>query len=290
MPVGGLKSADIDHTIRVKQRNITNYQYRSLECSGPGMWRGLALDTDYLARITTLQLSLSTQEECKHAIIWLDSTPNLASLDLSLFGDISWGFDEPFAFMKPVLGPRMLKSLRLEHVSFSNGTTKLAQFVRLDKLEELHLVSCDSTCFLLRDLKRQPLCLKTFIVVEDEGRDPCLSYNDFVRYLDSPERISLWLCPQMDGSGVMFDWSALQAHASAIKYLRVEYGEVMPALPTQKSESDFARFCRSAVNLEQLSMSWIDIDPDSHEGPSLLPIVYFLVSPAREAYLDVSIC
>jgi hypothetical protein len=94
----------------------------------------------------------------------------------------------------------------------------------------------------------------------------------------------------MDGSGVMFDWSALQAHASAIKYLRVEYGEVMPALPTQKSESDFARFCRSAVNLEQLSMSWIDIDPDSHEGPSLLPIVYFLVSPAGEAYLNVSIC
>jgi hypothetical protein len=192
LPPGGFVSADIDHTIRAKQRGITNYQYRSSECSGPGLWRGLALDTDYLARITTLQLILNTPEDCKHAIIWLDSTPNLASLDLSLFDEIVFEFDEHFAHMKPALGPRMLKALRLENVGFSNG-------------------SCDNFCFLLRDLKRQPLSLKTFIIIENDTdvHDFDANCNDFLRSLDSPSRISLCICPESYSPNGMLDWSAL---------------------------------------------------------------------------------
>lgn len=278
-------SVDIESIIRFKQRNVTNYQYRY---NGPDIWLNLAPDEDDLSRVTSLQIYLKDRKDCKHAAILLDSTANLASLDIELGIEYHLNlFKTLLHYTRLVNGPRGLKFLRMEMVEFSDGVDTLEQLVKLEVLEELQLIGCPEYGFLLEDLKRLPLVLHALRIHEyDMDTQECEEdSNQFLRSLASLNSVSLKLDPDFTlpgGSPNILDWSSLRACAPVLKYLRLEYHSTKPPFPCQKSASDFAVFCRLAANLEQLAISGIEVGSDASgsasEGTSFKGISHFLVS------------
>jgi hypothetical protein len=285
----GFCETSIENTIRIKQRRVANYQYRQ---NGPECWRNLSFRADDFVCITKLQIEMTTLEHQEHAIVLLDSTPNLANLDLiNSYDDLADSVGVPVPRTPLARGPRRLKTLRLEKFDFANGSTEIARLVKLDELEDLQLIDCDGYPVLLRDLKILPLSLRASTMVEHyeevDDQDFDFHSNQFLQSLKSPNRINLVINTHQHRAQIgMLDWSALETHASAIEYLRAEYQSGylpnMPMFQTAKSTSDFARFCKSAVNLEQLAVSWVDIDPESWGcgavGLEELPVLHVLVS------------
>ena len=275
-------SVDIESIIRFKQRSITNYQYR---CNGPDIWLNLAPDEDDLSRVTSLQLYLKDEKDCKHAAILLDSTANLVSLDIELGTDLNL-HEELLRRTRLVNGPRRLKSLRMEGIDFSDGSDTLEQLVEIETLQDLQLIYCSDYSSLLRDLTRRTLVLKAFRIHEYDMGAPDFETEsiEFFRSLTSLEWVSLTLETDLGLPGPynLHEWSSLRACAPMLKYLRVEHHSVKPPFPCQRSASDFAVFCRLATNLEQLAISGIEVQPNDIEhasgGTGYKGISHFLVS------------
>jgi hypothetical protein len=176
-------------------------------------------------------------------------------------------------------GPRNLKSLRVECFYFEDGGTTLFNMVRFKELVELQIFYCKDYGCLLLELTHLPLKLRSFCIDE---QDTCeVQFDDntkiFLRSLKRPlERISLALDPDLSCNDIVLDLSALEAHASTLRYLRVEIHTLQSLFPTEGSITAFERFCDSAVNLEQLAISGLDKDDD----PGNLVIRRFLVCTA----------
>ena len=271
------QSTDIERTVRSTQHSLTNYQFRN---NGFEVLKVLVPKTDHLTLITTLQLYLRFEDDYKHAVFLLESTPSLVSLDIEALMDRP---DAIFPSTPLAGGPRRLKSLRIECFSFESGGTVFFDFVKFEDLEELQLFFCRDYGNLLLELAHLPLKLKSFCIDEQDTRDVQFDDNTniFLRSLKSLERISLALDPDGGYPEVPLDWRALETHASTLKYLRVETQVLNPLFPTKDCIQAFERLCDKAANLEQLAISGLSRyggycdDPDGKLG---LP--HFLVCPA----------
>lgn len=266
------QGTEIERTIRLTQRALTNYQFRD---NGLNVLRTLAQPgAGDLALITNLQLYLQYDEDYDHAFFLLESTPNLVSLDIESLMDQP---DTVFPLTPLTAGPR--KSLRIECFRFDEGGTTFFNIVRFEELEKLQLFHCNDYGLLLLEFAHLPLKLKSFAIDERDQRDPRFDDNTnvFLRSLKPLERISLALDPDISYSKIIPpDFSALAVHASTLKYLRVECHEFMKVFPTESSITAFERFCESAVNLEQLAISGIyacflyDADPGTFYIPRFI--------------------
>jgi hypothetical protein len=248
------RSADIERNVSLSQHALTHYQFRR---NGSGVLQILTPKTDHLALVATLQLYLRFEDDYKHTIFLLESTPSLVSLDVEVL------MDRPeyiFRSTPSAGGPRKLKSLRLECFYFENGGTTLFNMVRFGDLEELQLFFCTDYGCLLLGLSRLSLKLKSFCI--DEQDTPDIQFDDnvniFLRSLNSLERFSLALDPDLSCTDNLLDWSALEAHASTLKYLRVEAQCLHSWFPTEDSIAAFERVCDIAINLEQFAISGVD--------------------------------
>jgi hypothetical protein len=255
LPIYYCDSTDIERTVRSTQHALTNYQFRH---NGFEVLQILELvpKADHLALITTLQLYLRFEEDYKHTTFLLESTPSLVSLDIEVL------MDRPETIFPsiPLSGrPRRLKSLRMECFYFENGGTTLFNIVRFEDLEELQLFFCKAYGCLLLELTHShlPLKLKSFCIDEQDTRAVQFDNNTniFLGSLNSLERISLALNPDLGFTDIKIDWCALEAHASTLKYLRVECNVLDSLFPTESSITAFERLCKSADNLKQLAIS-----------------------------------
>jgi hypothetical protein len=260
-----LYSSSIDYAVRLRQRNLTNYQYRF---ENPDIWPVLAPDEEDLARITTLQLLLRDSNDCNRATALLESTPSLSSLDIQVHRCVMVSLGK---FSRLRRGPRKLRSLRMENVFFPLGASTIDGLVELEELEELQLIDGEEYPCLLEDIKSLPLKLKAFCIHEiDETTELFNSTgNDFLRSLKPLVRLSLTLGSDFTDLSSLLDWSAIQAHASALQYLRMEY--TWPELPFSKFQSGFAQFCKAALNLKLLAISGVKVGDGDDD------IVQFLV-------------
>lgn len=231
-----LPSTEIEYTIRLRQRSVTNFQYR---LNGPDMWRKLTPDEDDLACITRLQLLLTDKEGFEHIAVLLDCAPNVASLDLEVNRKAAIATaDQLPSPAQLARGPRILKSLRMKFFHLAAGRRTVAGLVRLEELKELQLIECKEYDYLLKDIKSLalPLQLKAFCIEESDwssGSDHFPNHlNDVLRLLSSPARISVSLASELDTTTTILDWSVLQNHA--LKYLRVDYHWTTSPFPTQR--------------------------------------------------------
>jgi hypothetical protein len=101
--------------------------------------------------------------------------------------------------------------------------------------------------------------------------------NSFLRSLKPLIRLSLTLGSQFDDPSSLLDWSALQAHASTLQCLRVEY--TWPEIPFSESQSEFAQFCKASLNLDILAMSGVRVGSGNDD------IEYFLVGNCMDTVL-----
>ena len=281
------KSTDIERNVSLSQHALTHYQFRT---NGLEILKLLTPKTDHLALVTSLQLYLQFEDDYKHTVFLLESTPNLVRLDVeSLMDRPQWIFDStPLAG-----GPRKLKSLRLECWYFVDGGTTLFNIVRFEELEELQMFFCkDYGCFLL-ELAHLPLRLKSFCIDE---QDTCATQfdantNTFLGSLNPLSRLTLALDADLAGLKVPIDWLAIEIHAPTLEYLKVEINWVPVLFPTKECIMSFERLCKAAVNLEQLAISGVGSDPgydsddDSDEAPKGLAISRFMVCPCESILL-----
>jgi hypothetical protein len=224
-----------------------------------------------------LQLYLRFEDDYKHTIFLLESTPSLVSLDIEVLMDRP----ERIFPSKPLAGgPRRLKSLRLECFYFENGGTTLFNIVGFEDLEELQLFFClDYGCLLLElTHSHLPVKLKSFCIDEQDTRDVRFDDNTniFLRSLKPLERISLALDPDLGYPNIKLDWRALEAHASTLKYLRIETHVFTSLFPTEDCIQAFERLCDESQNLEQLAISGV-CRYDDRDGELGMP--HFLVCP-----------
>lgn len=103
--------------------------------------------------------------------------------------------------------------------------------------------------------------------------------------MSSLQRLSLILDPNwQEPDGSLLDWSALHAHASGIKSLKLHCTFAHRLVTLDKDASDFRHFCTKASNLQQLSVSGIAIQSgmprySAHERMPTQPgyLTHFLV-------------
>jgi len=165
------------------------------------------------------------------------------------------------------------------NVFFTLGISTIDGLVELEELEELQLIDCEEYPYLLRDMESLPLKLKAFSIHEiDETTELFHSTaNRFLRSLNPLVRLSLTLGSHFDDPSSLLDWSTLQAHASTLQCLRVEY--TWPELPFSSSHSGFAQFCKASLNLGILVMSGVTVGRGNNE------IEYFLVGNCMDTVL-----
>lgn len=226
----------------------------------------------------------------------LDHAPNVTSLDIDCYWD-------PFC---PELDTSMrqlvchaatvrdqwswLNSLRLHGVPLYYDGYKFPKLPGLSRLKHLQLISCCDCDGCLEMLTALSLNLDS-LAIEDPDYGPECSYatiNNFIRSLKSLPQIFLTLTADFgrpdDG---LFHWSTLHAHASSVKCAKVYYHSWLQPFPSSKMASDFWKFCTSASDLEQLSMSGIEVQHEatlSGSKPGSLEhlLVGFWVDPTAE--------
>jgi hypothetical protein len=215
-----------------------------------------------------LQLLFRGSDDCNHAIALLESTPSLSSLNIELkYDDVP-----PFRIFSPLRrGRRGLRPLRMQNVCLIPGSSTISELVNLEELEELQLIGCDGYDCLVRDIKNLPLRLKSFCINESDETNELFESveNDFLRSLKPLTRLSLTLGSDFRFHFSLLDWSALQAHASALKNLRMEY--TWPEIPFSSFQSGFAQFCKAALSLKTLAISGVAVGNGDDD------IVQFLV-------------
>lgn len=274
---------DIDRTVRSSQHALTNYRFRN---NGFEVLQVLIPKADHLTLTTTLQLYLQVEDDYKHTIFLLESTPNLVSLDIESL------MDQPETVFPSTLlagGPRKLKSLRIECFRFDSGGTTFSTIVRFEELEELQLFHCNDYSLLLQQLSHLLLTLKSFVIDERDQRDQHFDDNTniFLRSFNPLERISLALDADIIMSYIIPpDFSALAVHASTLRCLRVEYHHWVKVFPIESSIRAFERFCASAVNLEQLAISGINAILLYDADPGILYMPRFIVCLAGCPFLE----
>ena len=97
---------------------------------------------------------------------------------------------------------------------------------------------------------------------DGEGIEFDRDTNQFVRSMDTLQRLSLILDPNWENPDhSLLDWSALHAHASGIKSLKVHCKRQHRLFALDQDASDFRHFCAKASSLQQLSISGIAIQP-----------------------------
>jgi hypothetical protein len=252
--------------IRLRQRSLTNYQYRY---ENPDTWHILPPDEEELAYITTLQLLLRNVDDYEHAITLLEVTPSLSSLDIQMHQlNVA---PQPSEFPRLRRGPRSLRSLPMENVCLASGSSTISGLVELEELGELQLIDCEEYTCLSEDMEILPLKLKAFCIHEIAETTELFNSveNDFLRSLKPLVRLSLTLGSHFDVPSSLLDWSALHAHASTLQYIRVEY--TWPELQFSEFHSGFSQFCKASLNLELLSTSGVTVGDGDDD------IVHFLV-------------
>lgn len=269
-------STRIDYTIRLRQRSLTNYQYRF---NNPDLWRVSPPDEEQLAHITTLHLLLKNSHDRNNAVSLLESTPSLSSLNLELHSLHADDFSTSEKFSRLQRGPRRLRSLRVQNICFLLGSSTIAGLVELEELEELQVIDCKEYNCLLRDMKSLPLKLKALCIHECDETTKLFNSieNDFLRSLSPMVRLSLTLGSDFNLPSSLLDWSALQAHAPALQCLRIKY--TWPELPFSKFQSGFAQFCKAALSLKLLAISGVTVGNGDDD------IAQFLVGNHMETVL-----
>jgi len=180
---------------------------------------------------------------------------------------------------RPRLKRLILKGLQPLHHDYDKASPPLPG---LQGLEDLQLIFCTDYVSFLQMLKSLSLDLRSFSMfecTEIENGEFNYDANEFVRSMSSLQRLSLVLDPIFEGfEGTLLDWSTLHAHASGLKCLKVHYNDAIPLLPSDQDALDFRHFCTKASNLQQLSVSGVDIQPKaSTAGDRLNSLAYFLV-------------
>jgi hypothetical protein len=158
-----------------------------------------------------------------------------------------------------------LRSLRLKGLLLLHNNEALPPLPGLRNLEHLQLISCRDYVPFLRMLRSLSVELKSLSICEwtdEESGEFDDDANDFVRSMGSLQRLNLNLNPTLGNPyGTLFDWSTLYNHASGIRSLKVHCTYIRTVFPAEKDASYFCLFCIKATNLQQLSISGVDIQP-----------------------------
>lgn len=152
-----------------------------------------------------------------------------------------------------------LKYLRLESMDFQETGRRLADVLPFEDLAHLHLYQCESTGVLCEALSRLELNLQSFCVEQpfNFDRRPSGAVDAFIRSL--PPLRQLRFIKDFIGWETdieQFDWTALKSHAPTLRCLDLddfrERAELF--IDTTRNFPDFLDFCRSASDLQQLSI------------------------------------
>lgn len=283
MPTNPRVARDIFDCVRLKQRNVDNYQYDSI--CGNGRSDLFAADTNYLGRLKHLRLCLWDTQDSEQAIAVLDSMSKLTSLDMDLrevFYDKAVLPKLVFRALNTDRERSSIRSLSLEGIDFAYYSGTFPRLLEARNLKHLQLVYCHNYGPFLQMLTTLSLELATLTISEyDHGSG---SFDDnadgFIRSLSSLERVSLTLDADFEHLHGLLDWSTLHKCALAVRSLKVQYHLVQPPYPSDKNVSDFRRFCQNASGLEQLSMSGIEVSMKETSGDKYIQgsLEQFLVS------------
>lgn len=262
-----------------------NHQYLSLRSSV----QALIPPADEVSNITCLQLFLRNRKDCRNSALLLERMTSLTSLSIKLECDLldhSMGcrcatgqevvntlFGAGYA-----TSPRArLRRLRIESMSFRYAGAILPTVLPLDQLEYLHLLSCSRTDRLYESLSQLDLTLQSFC---DEHYSSVHggAMVSFLRSLAPLEKLRVTRNVRTDGHEESA-WSEIMPHASKLRCLEV--GDHEPPTDasffnTRRTLPEFWAFCRTASNLEQLSMLGPQIESTTWDSARGLNV--FLVS------------
>lgn len=276
LPAFSLLDEDLSHLLRLQQRHLTNYQYHSpaRNKSGSTFWLP---SNDELAYVTSLQLCIQYEDDCKVAAVMLDRAPKVTSLAIKLSDSelrnashISRYESKTIACVaiRSILGAAHAHRGQLELIALSFDTIALADaggllqhFVNLEALQHLQLLRCEYVDPFLEHLAHECSDLSSFALEHCLYHRDASAINDFIK-ATTPRRLVLKLEPsrpsRFDAQG-MASFDTLLPFAHAIQCLVLDDNNpnysVHGPIRTNGYSVKFQELCKSLQSLQQLSVA-----------------------------------
>jgi hypothetical protein len=260
VPLGARDTQELEVRLRVRQQQLRNYQHYP---------RGLSTIAvppilDRTNHVTCLQLFSGNVQDLQLARLLFERMTAVTHLTITVryhpdwkntthgprFADITTIFAAGSAFGRTT----KVRHLRLEGVVFYEVGTSLPEVFPFDGLSHLHLHRCVSTGVLCESLGQLKLNLQSFCNDSPCNRSPPCnrsrpdSVDAFLKSI-SPLR-------QLRIAQSSFEWTVLTTHAPKLRCLELDdferWSEIF--VDTTRNLPDFLAFCKSASNLQQLSI------------------------------------
>jgi hypothetical protein len=263
VPLGARDTQELEVRLRVRQQQLRNYQHYP---------RGLSTIAvppilDRTNHVTCLQLFSGNVQDLQLARLLFERMTAVTHLTITVryhpdwkntthgprFADITTIFAAGSAFGRTT----KVRHLRLEGVTFYEMRTSLPEVFPFDDLSHLHLYRCVSTDLLCKSLGRLKMDLQSFC---DEG--PCNrsrpgALDAFLRSMLPLRQLRIVQNKFANGTEIEgFDWTALTTHAPKLRCLELDDFEPWSEIffDTTRNPPDFLTFCKSASDLQQLSI------------------------------------
>lgn len=279
-----------------KQSRVSNFQFRGIEDVVD--WQKFAAKPKDLARVQRMQLCLENNRDCRQAAVVLERAHNLRSLDIDLNYQNAVNDEEGDGIptMNLILDKvnagnqcSQLTSLRLSRIDLPDDGYADCKLLQMPRLKHLALYDCCNYGTFLGLLAKASLDLDSISLVEEPGyfyEPEFATYGEqFLRSIKAPRRVALVLEGD-DDDGSTFDTSWFYEYASTITSMKLQ---VHPCseLSWFSKASEFRQFCNRALDLQQLSMSGIEVRPSLWEQPEgLKPFLVCLTLLYYKKYND----
>jgi hypothetical protein len=260
---------------------------------------------EIFSRLTALQLNLHNARDFQIARLLFERLTFVTRLDIrtveySGYTLISAGVGSKvisavFGSGKAFLRRSKLTHLSLEGMDFSAVGTTLAQVLPFGDLTHLHLYQCQQTDALCESLSRLKMRLQSFsdvcfynpILVRRRG-----AVDAFLKSIP-PLRQLRMTQTQLGRNGEVesFDWKALATHAPGLRCLDLGDFKLENTIfiDTTRNLPDFLAFCKSASDLQQLSIIGPEIEKTAWSTPHGLFALLVSLSSRAWNFIDISI-
>lgn len=266
LPINSVISQELGQLLRVRQRRLVNFQYFSSSISA----KALVPMADEVNHVTCLQVALGNMQDFQTARILVDRMTSVTRLTITMNshrhtmdGLLSDACGEVvntmFASGNAFSRGHKLKRLRLENMWLQEIGITLPKVLPFDGLTHLQLYNCSQTNILCETLSQLDLDLQSFCAehIKDPPRPGAI--DGFLRSLPPLRQLRITHHDRIrlnEKEVESFDWTALMVHAPNLRCLDLDDFTAKSELfiDTTRNLPDFLAFCKSASDLQQLSI------------------------------------
>ncbi|KAK5728148.1 hypothetical protein LTR17_012157 [Elasticomyces elasticus] len=259
---------EITHLLRIRQRNLMNYQTHHLSTNPKA---DITPDADDLKHVNSVQLYIRSKDDCHRANMVLRTVPSVKSLDIVFSQDTKslWQPVPDSKAMSRIFGINSVqlngnvnihpRNLRLEGVTLLHAAEDVADAMDFDQLETLTLEKCHATHSMFGKLSESQHKLNNLKAITNiHCRQEDETDLEFGRLLMSTKGLEVIRVGAGDSTaGDSCSWPAIGRHGQTLKVLYLNdfesESDLFGTWTCDRGFSDFMEMCKACKKLQQFA-------------------------------------